>query len=394
MPALFLRPVDRRQLPGPIGVDGPILDSPPLLDVEIDIDSEDEEDEEEEEKLELSGIGQAPTPTTTILIGPTTVTVRVSILAQPSVPAIPNPSPSLSSSTTTTTTTTEQEPSSSVEPSSSTVVVVNTDTTTTPSPPSPSSPPTVNNSPPSLVFSSLSPSASPSPSVIISGSNAGTLLSEGNGPQASGNLGRSNNGLSTGAIVGIVLSIVFILLLASAFLIRKTLLKRRRRGGVQEIDWPAEKSFGERFVASPTPSGQTIGGSGRARGTITPYPFTAPTNVMASSRPPITIPRVPPPPLVTTPPPVPTYYNAAPPSQRPPTQITGSLPQPQTRVDTYTVKSTFIPTLPDEMNIVAGDKVRVLSTFDDGWALCERNGERGMVPLECIVTNEPFPSSG
>jgi len=50
-----------------------------------------------------------------------------------------------------------------------------------------------------------------------------------------------------------------------------------------------------------------------------------------------------------------------------------------------TVKSTFIPTLPDELPLKMGEMLRVLNVYDDGWALCaNRMGEQGMVPLDCL----------
>jgi hypothetical protein len=50
------------------------------------------------------------------------------------------------------------------------------------------------------------------------------------------------------------------------------------------------------------------------------------------------------------------------------------------------VKLTFVPSLPDELSISNGDQVRVLSIYDDGWAMCEKvsTGERGVVPQECL----------
>jgi hypothetical protein len=49
------------------------------------------------------------------------------------------------------------------------------------------------------------------------------------------------------------------------------------------------------------------------------------------------------------------------------------------------VKSTFIPTLPDELSLTMGEVLRVLSEYDDGWVLCaNRMGEQGMVPLDCL----------
>lgn len=49
------------------------------------------------------------------------------------------------------------------------------------------------------------------------------------------------------------------------------------------------------------------------------------------------------------------------------------------------VARTFIPSLPDELPISSGETLRVVEVFDDGWAECmNRNGEVGMVPLECF----------
>lgn len=53
------------------------------------------------------------------------------------------------------------------------------------------------------------------------------------------------------------------------------------------------------------------------------------------------------------------------------------------------VKSTFIPTLPDELSLKMGETLRVLNEYDDGWALCaNRMGEQGMVPLDCLDRSE------
>ena len=59
------------------------------------------------------------------------------------------------------------------------------------------------------------------------------------------------------------------------------------------------------------------------------------------------------------------------------------------------VKRTFVPSLPDELSISNGEQVRILSVYDDGWALCERvsNGEKGVVPQECLEMVKQ-PSTG
>jgi len=51
----------------------------------------------------------------------------------------------------------------------------------------------------------------------------------------------------------------------------------------------------------------------------------------------------------------------------------------------HAVIRAFIPTLDDELSISPGEYVRMLNSYDDGWALCENSaGEKGMVPLECL----------
>ncbi|KAI0340039.1 hypothetical protein BDW22DRAFT_1315858, partial [Trametopsis cervina] len=60
------------------------------------------------------------------------------------------------------------------------------------------------------------------------------------------------------------------------------------------------------------------------------------------------------------------------------------------------VRCTFVPNLPDELSITAGESIRVLSEYDDGWALCaNERGEQGVVPLECLQQRmAPNPTPG
>ncbi|KAB5595574.1 SH3 domain containing protein [Ceratobasidium theobromae] len=53
------------------------------------------------------------------------------------------------------------------------------------------------------------------------------------------------------------------------------------------------------------------------------------------------------------------------------------------------VVQTFQPTLPDELDIREGDWVTVVHAYDDGWGLCECDGRRGVVPLECLDPGKP-----
>ncbi|KAF8743354.1 Src-like protein 3 domain, partial [Rhizoctonia solani] len=66
-----------------------------------------------------------------------------------------------------------------------------------------------------------------------------------------------------------------------------------------------------------------------------------------------------------------------------------NLAVPQTNGGKKRVIQTFQPTLPDELDIRDGDWVIVLHAYDDGWGLCECNGRRGVVPLECLDLGRP-----
>ena len=51
------------------------------------------------------------------------------------------------------------------------------------------------------------------------------------------------------------------------------------------------------------------------------------------------------------------------------------------------IRRPFHPNLPDEIRVQPGDPVRILQTFDDGWAMVETTeGEhaRGLIPLDCL----------
>jgi len=55
---------------------------------------------------------------------------------------------------------------------------------------------------------------------------------------------------------------------------------------------------------------------------------------------------------------------------------------------TGTVRRPFSPQLQDELQVDIGDTVRILQSFDDGWALAEKldasDGRQGFIPLECF----------
>ena len=79
--------------------------------------------------------------------------------------------------------------------------------------------------------------------------------------------------------------------------------------------------------------------------------------------------------------------------QTPPTPMAGS-PTTTAMVQLSVVTRTFIPSLPDELSIATGEQVRVLSFYDDGWALCEKmTGEKGVVPQECLESAQSTTSN-
>ncbi|CAE6391831.1 unnamed protein product [Rhizoctonia solani] len=84
------------------------------------------------------------------------------------------------------------------------------------------------------------------------------------------------------------------------------------------------------------------------------------------------------------------YANLYPQAPTPAPSLPGSnLAVPQANGGKKRVIQTFQPTLPDELDIRDGDWVTVLHAYDDGWGLCECNGRRGVVPLECLDPGRP-----
>lgn len=144
--------------------------------------------------------------------------------------------------------------------------------------------------------------------------------------------------------------------------------------------------------------------------------YSRPTSIAASGvlspvASPTRIPPVPPPP--TFPPPVlvvPNPFGADPlvanpfadnpttnpfdddqsPSPIPPQAPTGEF------AEIEYIRRPFHPNLPDEIRVQPGDPVRILQTFDDGWAMVETTeGEhaRGLIPLDCLrEPGQPLPA--
>ncbi|KAG8721480.1 hypothetical protein FRC08_012613 [Ceratobasidium sp. 394] len=101
-----------------------------------------------------------------------------------------------------------------------------------------------------------------------------------------------------------------------------------------------------------------------------PFPGSVPPKQYPKSLTPVPVPAPAPMPLL---PPVPAPADALPPHM----------------IGKKRVVQTFQPSLPDELDIRDGDWVTILHAYDDGWGLCERNGRRGVVPLECLDLGRP-----
>ncbi|CAG8623532.1 7644_t:CDS:2 [Cetraspora pellucida] len=62
-------------------------------------------------------------------------------------------------------------------------------------------------------------------------------------------------------------------------------------------------------------------------------------------------------------------------------------------IGSYTVIDTYVPTLPDELDIQLGDKVTILMIYDDGWVQGineTRGGNKGVFPQHCVNMNISF----
>ena len=154
-----------------------------------------------------------------------------------------------------------------------------------------------------------------------------------------------------GAIVGIVLAGVIVVLAGLVFFLRNRFRRRRqqRRTWIQTNGVPSQavtgytaSSFAPAEMYPETPMrGDLSPGMSFAR---------AQQQVLASRSPAATS-------IISPPPPYPTA----------------------------TVKFSFVPDLSDELEIVNGETLTIIQEFDDGWALCSnRGGTQGMVPLECL----------
>lgn len=169
----------------------------------------------------------------------------------------------------------------------------------------------------------------------------------------------SGGGISSAAIGGLVAMAVIVVIGAGAFfLLRRS---RRRNQSKKRATSMSVDPFTMGFGSSQPPTSQA------------PPPMAAPLQQMYSQP--------------TTPAPPAHDNNTFPPPQV--SAIAPVLPpadEPKP-VGTYTVISTYTPTLGDELEIQPGDRVEVLVEYDDGWVTgrnISKGGVKGVFPKHCV----------
>ncbi|KAF8844444.1 hypothetical protein BDN67DRAFT_714190 [Paxillus ammoniavirescens] len=222
----------------------------------------------------------------------------------------------------------------------------------------------------------------------------------------------TSSGLSGGAIAGIIAAGIIAGVALIVFFIRKTYLRRRER---KHISWTGAPGLGRgsmfdepkpipEFSEKP-PSVTGIRGAPQRGSPMSPFEAHG-QSVYSTPPPPDIHPQSPYVSYAVPAPPQATYNNPVPitshsPQPTTPTLSTGnttalamaraaagagasSLRGQQAPVEAV-VKYTFVPTLPDELSITTGERIRLVAQYDDGWALCANaRGEQGMVPKECL----------
>jgi hypothetical protein len=176
-------------------------------------------------------------------------------------------------------------------------------------------------------------------------------------PSASAPASNSGGGISTAAIGGLTAMAIIVVIGAGAFFLLRRSRRRnqfKKRANAMSVD-PFTMGFG----SSNPPTSQAP-------------PMAAPLQQMYSQ---------------PTHPAPPTNDNTFPPPQAPamaPVVPPADEPKP---VGTYTVISTYTPTLGDELEIQPGDRVEVLVEYDDGWVTgrnISKGGVKGVFPKHCV----------
>jgi hypothetical protein len=166
------------------------------------------------------------------------------------------------------------------------------------------------------------------------------------------------HGLPTGAVVGITIACVMLILGAFIFFIRQRAV-RNRKLRQQTAPW----------LGAPRNNAPSYGAAGMAESSA--GASFARAQQAALAQPPAPYPMPVPPTM-----PLSSYNNPV------PAAIPGAA---GSAANAATVRYEFIPSLPDELSITTGETVALVAEYDDGWALCKNaRGDQGMVPLECL----------
>ncbi|GBE90166.1 hypothetical protein SCP_1900150 [Sparassis crispa] len=312
-------------------------------------------------------------------------------------------------------------PSSSSSASSTAQSSMSTSHASSPETSSQSSSATATPSIPSATF--ISSTASPTPTTF-------------NNSNASSSTAVAKKGLSGGAIGGIVAGGAAVVLLLIVYFVRKRFLyKRQKRRNSWAIDafssGPAQPADGGNVSdLSRVPSFITSNRDNFSIRSAQP-PVQSPPMQRRDMQPPLMQPlslqqramqpppvqavmqpfnpysqmsrQVAPPaiPFVPLPAAPPTAYNTPAPAVLPsaapqfhPISLTPSAaPAAGGQTAFALIKSAFVPRLPDELSVSAGEMVRMVAEYDDGWARCANmRGEQGVVPLECLQRQRPNAS--
>ncbi|KAJ6490762.1 hypothetical protein C8R47DRAFT_947241, partial [Mycena vitilis] len=207
----------------------------------------------------------------------------------------------------------------------------------------------------------------PSPSASAINPSTGVAGQEGaqNGPVSA--VSSKQHGLPTGAVVGITIACVMLILGAFIFFIRQRAVRNRKLNRATAPWMTAPRPTNSSFEPAPYTGAYTAAGS--SMGETSPGVTFARAQTQAMGVPPM-------------PAPMPSSYNNP---VAPPAPAGGA---------SATVRYEFIPSLPDELSITTGEVVGLVAEYDDGWALCKNaRGDTGMVPLECLDRGAPAPAA-
>ncbi|KAF9449582.1 hypothetical protein P691DRAFT_812152 [Macrolepiota fuliginosa MF-IS2] len=210
-------------------------------------------------------------------------------------------------------------------------------------------------------------------------------------PPTSSSPNNQNTTLPAGGIAGVTIVIVVILLLVIIYFVRQRLQKKREkkrawvtpfvgtkpavRASVNErqnkrMEFLAERWERIRSRRRRNRAAQGQGSSGSGDATGGPSMGQRSRGYGSASRPPGG-------PL----PPLPVHGTTS--ARRPVENSVSFFPNGAiSRLD-------FEPDRPDELPVRAGDYLKVIALYDDGWAQCKnRTGQKGMVPTACLRIND------